>query len=131
MRIEYSIFKDKAEYTAVHNDGKDSLTLTFTPHADGYLTIGKEKYRVRSGRLEIPTRNIRNGSYAPVLEALTGTYTLDPFTKNGDSIEMLPTDEAALRRYFALYRDLDRRTETIEKRLAALESANEGHHIFK
>ncbi len=130
MKIRYITQHGVGEWTDMLAEDTDVITLTFTPECDGALTLRGKLYTVKDGEVSILARALPDGEYRPVLEADTGRYELEGFTKQGKTISMAKTEESTVRRLLGRCRELERSLYAAIERIKNLEAICVGHNIF-
>ena len=130
MKIHYITQHGVAEWTEIHREEPEFITLSFSPSCDGAITLRGKVYAVNGGQVNIPARALPNGEYRPVLESDTGRYALEGFIKEGDNVSMLKTDESTIRRLLRVCRELKESRDHLVERVEHLEDLCTGHNIF-
>ena len=130
MTIHYITSHGIGEWTSLGRSDDDFIHVQFTPECNGALTVGTKTFEVKDGRVSIPLSSLKSGEYRPRLEADTGVYVIEGFSKNGYEITMLPTEESVIRRLVSGYHTLEGICDGLEKRVARLEAMCQGHRIF-
>jgi hypothetical protein len=130
VKISYITQHGVGEWSQIHTEDPDVITLTFTPASDGALTLRGKIYAVKSGEVSILKRVLPDGEYRPLLETDSGRYELEGFVKQGKTVSMLKTEESTVRRLLGRCRQLENALNSARERLSRLEELCIGHDIF-
>ena len=130
MKICYLTLHGAAEWVDVKEDNDYILHLQFTPKCNGAISLGNVIFEVKEGNVSIPFNALQNGEYHPKLEADTGVFVVEGFSKSGYVITMLKTDESLIRRLVLRCHTLEKLCGTLTERVAHLEAICQGHKIF-
>lgn len=130
MKIHYITQHGVAEWTKIHTEDPDVITLSFIPSCEGAITLRGKVYTVKVGQVSIPTRTLPDGEYRPVLESDIGRYALEGFIKEGGNVSMLRTEESTIRRLLGTCRKLEESRDSLTERVERLEALCVGHNIF-
>ena len=130
MKIHYITQHGVGEWTKIHTEDPDVITLTISPLCDGAINLRGKVYTVKGGQVNIPTRTLANGEYYPILESDTGRYALEGFVKDGGNVSMLKTEESTIRRLLWTCRELQKSHDSLTERVERLEALCTGHNIF-
>lgn len=130
MKIRYVTSHGVAERISFEDGEADTLTLVFEPAPTGAVVINGKIYATKDGEVKIPLAMLADGEYKPTLESEGGIYLVEGFKKQGRSIILPSSDEAAIRRLILRCYKLEREMAAMKKRTRALEKTCSGHHIF-
>ena len=129
-RISYRLFDGRGEWSEISNRQSESLILRFFPPKDGYIDIDDAVYRVKSGEAVIPLKSLADKEYSLRLESDSGGFALEKFTKLGNEVSPLPTEDSTLRALLARCCKNEEKISLLEEKLSILLKRTEGHHIF-
>lgn len=130
MKIRYKTLHGVAEWLECNDLDPDMLTLSFEPYHKGVLLLGGKMLTLNNGEVTIEKKAIANGNYTPRLESESGVYTVEGFTKSGESITLHNADETLIRRLLSRCHRLEEKVTGLEEKVSGLEKTCHGHQIF-
>lgn len=130
MKIRYRTRHGMAEWVYFEDCECDTLTLLFEPHHSGVLLLGGKILTVKDGEVSISKSALSDGKYTPRLESEDGVYTVEGFTKSGDTVSLDKADEKLVRALLLRCYNLEDAVSSLEEKVAALEKVCHGHKIF-
>ena len=130
MEIRYKTLHGVAEWVECSDQDSDTLTLSFEPYHKGVLLLGEKMFTLNHGEVTIEKGALANGNYTPRLESERGVYTVEGFTKHGESIALHSADETILRRLLMRCHRLEEVAASLEEKVSKLEKTCQGHQIF-
>lgn len=130
MKIRYITSHGCAVRCEFEYAEKDALTLSFEPKPVGAVVLDGKIFALKDGEVRIPLSAISDGDHTPRLEAESGIYAIEGFTKRGKSISVHDLDEATVRRFVTRCCALANELCSVKERLTKLEEACSGHDIF-
>ena len=130
MKISYITQHGYAELINIEEGERNLITLKFIGIASGAVTLGALVYTLKGGEVTIKKSDLPSGEYHPRLECDTGIYIAEGFSKSGDCVAPLKTEESVIRRLLKRCNVLESSLDAIDKRVNALEIAYKGHNIF-
>ena len=130
MKIRYKTRHGIAEWVDFEDSDSDTVTFAFEPYQNGVLLLGGKMLALKNGEATVSKTALADGSYIPRLETEHGVYTVEEFTKSGNSISLKKADEALIRQLLLRCYELENTVRLFEEKITGLENLCHGHQIF-
>ena len=130
MKIRYKTRHGMAEWVHFEDCDRETLTFLFEPRHNGVLLLGGKMLTVKDGEVSISKNALYEGKYTPRLESEDGVYTVEGFTKSGETVSLDKADEKLVRVLLLRCYNLEDAVSSLEEKVTALEKICHGHKIF-